>query len=277
MRFGIHLPQYGRASGPDAIARAARQAEDLGFADVWVSDHLIVPTDQGYPPPYLFDPLMALTWAAAATTSVGLGTSVLVLPQHNPVALANSLASLDALSGGRVTVGAGVGWSAAEFAALGQSFTDRGARTDEIIELLRACWEDDPVNFDGDFYSLRNIRLLPKPAHEIPIWVGGRTEPAWKRAVERADGFHAIGLEPDEVPPVVARLRRDRPEETFTFSLRVGWDGLLQDPEVLLRALDDYRAAGVQHLMTAPAQGTLDDWLRSVERLWATFSRFAPG
>jgi probable F420-dependent oxidoreductase len=161
---------------------------------------------------------MTLTWAAAATTTVGLGTSVLVLPQHHPVALANSLASLDALSGGRVTVGAGVGWSSAEFAALGQSFTDRGARTDEIIELLRACWEDDPVNFDGDFYSLRNIRLLPKPAHEIPIWVGGRTEPAWKRAVERADGFHAIGLEPEEVAPVVARLRRDRPEESFTFS-----------------------------------------------------------
>lgn len=277
MRFGIHLPQYGRASGPEAIARAARQAEDLGFADVWVSDHLIVPADQGYPPPYLFDPLMSLTWAAAATTRVGLGTSVLVLPQHHPVALANSLASLDALSGGRVTVGAGVGWSSAEFAALGQSFTDRGARTDEIIELLRACWEDDPVNFDGDFYSLRNIRLLPKPAHEIPIWVGGRTEPAWKRAVERADGFHAIGLEPDEVPPVVARLRRDRPEESFTFSLRVGWDGLLQDPDVLLRSLDAYRAAGVQHLMTAPAQGTLDDWLRSVERLWATFGRFVAG
>jgi probable F420-dependent oxidoreductase len=275
MRFGVHLPQYGRASGPDEIARAARQAEDLGFHDVWVSDHLIVPGDQGYPPPYLYDPLISLTWAAAATTSIGLGTSVLVLPQHNPIALANALASLDSLSGGRVTVGAGVGWSAGEFAALGQSFADRGIRTDEIIELLRACWQDDPVNFDGQFYSVRNIRLLPKPAHDIPIWVGGRSEPAWRRAVERADGFHAIGLEPDEVPPVLERLRRDRPEESFVFSLRVGWDGLVHDPETLISSLDAYREAGVQHLMTAPTQGSIDGWLRSVEALWSVFSRFA--
>src|SRR5690554_3582877 len=127
MRFGVHLPQYGRASGPDSIRRAARQAEELGLADVWVSDHTVVPADQGYPPPYLYDPLVCLTWAAAATTTVGLGTSVLVLPQHNPVALANTLASLDSLSGGRVTVGGAVGWSQGEFAALGQSFGDRGA------------------------------------------------------------------------------------------------------------------------------------------------------
>jgi probable F420-dependent oxidoreductase len=277
MRFGIHLPQFGRASGPDAIARAARQAEELGYDDVWVSDHLVVPADQGYPNPYLYDPIIALTWAAAATTRVGLGTSVLVLPQHNPVALANALASLDAMSGGRLTVGGGVGWSAGEFAALGQSFADRGARTDEIIELLRACWQDDPVNFDGQYYSLRNIRLLPKPSHDIPIWVGGRTEPAWKRAVERADGFHGIGLEPEDVPPVLARLRQDRPEETFTFSLRVDWDGLRHDPEMIVGALDAYARAGVQHLMTCPSQGNLDDWLRSVESLWRTFSRYSAG
>ena len=208
----------------------AQQAESLGFADVWVSDHLIVPGDQGYPPPYLYDPLMTLTWAAAATDRIGLGTSVLVLPQYQPVALANSLASLDALAGGRLTVGGGVGWSSVEFAALGKSFSDRGARTDEIIELLRACWQDDPVNFDGQYYSLRNIRLLPKPAHDIPIWVGGGSEVAYRRAVERADGFHAIGLEPEQVVPILARLRRDRPDPDFTFSLRIELDGLRNEP-----------------------------------------------
>ena len=112
-------------------------AEALGFADVWVSDHIAIPAAQDYPSPYLYDPLLTLTWAAAATDRVGLGTSVLVVPQHNALALANSLASLDALSGGRLTVGAGVGWSAAEFAALGQSFTDRGKRFDEMIDVLR--------------------------------------------------------------------------------------------------------------------------------------------
>jgi alkanesulfonate monooxygenase SsuD/methylene tetrahydromethanopterin reductase-like flavin-dependent oxidoreductase (luciferase family) len=134
---GIHLPQYGRAAGPDAIRRAARLAEDLGFADLWVSDHVVHPAEQTYPSAHLYDPLLTLGWGAAATTTIGLGTSVLVAAMHPPLALANSLASLDSLSGGRLTVAVGVGWSAREFAALGQSFADRGRRTDEILELLR--------------------------------------------------------------------------------------------------------------------------------------------
>ena len=171
-------------------------AETLGFADVWVSDHVAIPAAQDYPSPYLYDPLLTLTWAAAATERVGLGTSVLVVPQHNALALANSLASLDALSGGRLTVGAGVGWSAAEFAALGQSFTDRGRRLDEMIDVLRACWGPDPVDFDGEFVHLDAMKVQPKPAHAIPIWIGGSSEPAYVRAAARGDGFHAIGLDP---------------------------------------------------------------------------------
>src|SRR3954469_102432 len=176
MQVGIHLPQFGRASGPEAITRAAQAAETLGFADVWVSDHVAIPAAQDYPSPYLFDPLLTLGWAAAATEHVGLGTSVLVVPQHNPLALANSLASLDALSGGRLTVGAGVGWSEAEFAALGQSFADRGARMDEVLDVLRACWGPDPVDFHGEFVQLEAMKVQPKPAHDIPIWVGGGGE-----------------------------------------------------------------------------------------------------
>ena len=129
MRVGIHLPQYGRASGPEAIARAAVRAEELGFADVWVSDHIVQPAAQGYPSPHLFDPFLTLTWAAAATTSIGIGTSVLVAPQYHPLWLANATSSLDLLSGGRLWLAVGVGWSEAEFTALGQSFHDRGRRT----------------------------------------------------------------------------------------------------------------------------------------------------
>src|SRR5436190_8976703 len=137
MRFGIHLPQYGRVASPDAITRAARHAEELGFADVWVSDHVVHPASQSYPSPYQYDPLLTLAWAAAVTERIGIGTSVLVLPQHNPLWLGNALASLDSLSRGRVTIAAGVGWSKAEFDALGWRFEDRGRRTDEIIALLR--------------------------------------------------------------------------------------------------------------------------------------------
>src|SRR3954468_12533634 len=111
MDLGSHLPQYGRVSGADAITRAARHAEALGFADVWVSDHVVHPAAQSYPSSHLYDPFMTLAWGAAAAPSVGLGRSVLVLPQHNPLWLVNALASLDALSGGRLTIAAGVGWS----------------------------------------------------------------------------------------------------------------------------------------------------------------------
>ena len=128
MRVGIHLPQFGRAASPRAITEAAKLAEKFGFADVWVSDHIVHPAAQSYPSPYLFDALTCLTWAGVSTERIGLGTSVLVVPLHEPLALANTLASLDALSGGRLVVGAGVGWSEAEYSAVGQDFTDRGRR-----------------------------------------------------------------------------------------------------------------------------------------------------
>jgi len=269
VRVGIHLPQYGRAASPTAIRRAAKHAEALGFADLWVSDHVVMPATQPYPSPYLFDPIVTLTCGASVTATIGLGTSVLVLPQHNPLWLANALASLDALSEGRLTIAAGVGWSEGEFSALGQSFHDRGRRTDEIIDLLRACWRDDPVTFEGEHYRFADVRLLPKPAHEIPIWIGGGSEPAYRRAAARGDGFQTIGLDPDAARSVCARLRRDRPETTFTISLRTGWDPQGMDPDTISRECDAFAAAGIQHVVSAPWRAGLDDWLRSMDLLAA--------
>jgi probable F420-dependent oxidoreductase len=267
VKVGIHLPQFGRASSPDAITEAARLAESLGFADVWVSDHVAIPAAQDYPSPYLYDPLLTLTWAAAATERVGLGTSVLVVPQHNPLELANSLASLDALSGGRLTVGAGVGWSEAEFVALGQSFADRGRRMDEMLDVLRACWSTDPVDFDGDYVHLDAMKVQPKPVHTIPIWVGGSSERAYRRAATRGDGFHAIGLDPEGAALVVERVRRDRPEESFTISLRTGWDPQGMEPDRIRRERDEFAAVGIQHVVSAPWRSTDTDWMRSMELL----------
>lgn len=267
MQVGIHLPQFGRASSPAAITEAARLAESLGFADVWVSDHVAIPAAQDYPSPYLYDPLLTLTWAAAATEHVGLGTSVLVVPQHNPLALANSLASLDALSGGRLTIGAGVGWSAAEYAALGHSFTDRGRRMDEMLDVLRTCWDTDPVDFHGEFVELDAMKVQPKPAHRIPIWVGGSSEPAYRRAVERGDGFHAIGLDPEGARRVVRRIRRDRPDPAFAISLRTGWDPQGMEPDRIRRERDEFEAAGIQHVVSAPWRSDAASWLRSMELL----------
>ncbi len=267
MRVGVHLPQYGRVAGPDAIARAARHAEELGFVDVWVSDHIVHPASQSYPSPYLLDPLVALTWAAAVTDRIGLGTSVLVVPMHNPLELANSLASLDVLSAGRLTVAVGVGWSEAEYAALGYDFHDRGARLDEALDLFRKVWSEDPLTFHGAFTSFDDLRVLPKPSHRIPIWIGGSSEPAYRRAAALGDGYQAVGLAVEEVGPVVERIRRDHPDADFPISLRTGWDPQGMEPDRIRQELAAFTEAGIQHVVAAPWRRELDDWLRSMDLL----------
>src|SRR5580698_9223921 len=185
MRLGIHLPQIGRKAGPEGIKRAAIQAETLGFADVWTSEHIITPAGAMYPPsPSFYDPVLSLTWAAAYTTRIGLGTSVLVLPMRHPLPLAKELATLQNLSGGRFILGAGVGWLEAEFAALGVPFNERGRRTDEGIAMMRAVWNDDPVSFDAKWIPavIDHMRMMPKPEKSIPIWIGGTSDAALKRA-----------------------------------------------------------------------------------------------
>jgi probable F420-dependent oxidoreductase len=267
LTVGIHLPQYGHVSGPDAITRAAVHAEQLGFADVWVSDHIVQPAAQDYPSPYLFDPVVTLTWAAAVTHRIGLGTSVLVVPQHPLVELANSLASLDALSAGRLTLGVGVGWSAAEYEALGQDFSHRGDRLDEALSLWRTVWQDDPASFHGSTVDFDDLRVLPKPAHRIPFWIGGSGPRAEQRAIEHGDGFQFIGLKPDEIAAPIGRLRAQRPDPGFVMSFRTGWDPQGMDPDVIRAERDAYEAAGVSHVVSAPWRRDLDAWLRGMELL----------
>jgi probable F420-dependent oxidoreductase len=251
---------------PGGIPRAAVHAESLGFADVWVSDHLVVPAAQAYPSPYLYDPLLSLAFAAAATATIGIGTSVLVGPQYtSPLALANSIASLDNLSAGRLTIGIGIGWSEGEYRALQASFSHRGARLDEIIDLLRTAFRDDPASHAGTYYAFDDVRLLPKPAHDVPIWVGGGSDAAYERALRRGDGFHGIGVEPDQAKAVVDRIRARRPEPEFTISLRVGWDAASTTVDEIRTQRDAYESAGVQHIVVAPARGDLDAWLAGME------------
>jgi len=267
MRLGIHLPQYGRAAGGEAVIAAARRAEELGFADIWVSDHIVHPAAQSYPSPYLLDPFATLTWAAASTTTIGLGTSVTVVPQYHPLWLANVTASIDALSGGRLKLGVGVGWSEDEFVALGQDFHTRGRRTDEMLDILRLCWTEDPASYHGEFYEFTDIRVLPAPAHPIEIWIGGSGAAAERRARDHGAGFQLIGLKPDTIGERIASLRAMRPEPTFTISLRTGWDPQGMPPEEIAAECAAFEAAGVQHVVAAPWRSDLPSWLRSMELL----------
>jgi hypothetical protein len=138
---------------------------------------------------------------------------------------------------------------------------------DEIVGVLRACWHDDPTSFDGKHYRYSDLRLLPKPAHEIPIWIGGSGEAAHRRAVERGDGFHAIGLTPTQAGELVDRLRSDRPEPEFTISLRTGWDAQGMDPEQIAREHTEFAQSGVQHMIAAPWRNETGAFLRSMEML----------
>ncbi len=268
MKIGIHLPQFGKAIVPGGVERAAREAEQQGFDDVWVSDHLVIPKDQPYPAPYILDPLQTLAFAAAATERIGLGTSVLVGPQYaSPLALANTLASLDAMSSGRLTVGLGTGWSKAESEALGGHFDHRGARLDEMIRMFRTVWENSTADFDGTYYpSFEQIRVLPPPAHRIPIWIGGGGPAVIERAL-RNDGWHAMGPRPEEMATIVKELRERRPDDDFVVSIRVAWDVTGREPAEMADEAAAFREAGVGSIHIAPDRGDIETWLQSQEKV----------
>ncbi len=273
---GVHLPQAGPAASGEAMRRAAVLAEELGFADVWVSDHLVVPTGAAYPPSaYVFEPLTALAWVAASTNRVGLGTTVLVLPMRNPIVVAKSVASIDRMSGGRMILGTAAGWLEAEFDALGIPFAERGARTDEAIEMLRRMWTDDHITAEFPVHGSRfvSMRAQPQPVGHVPIWIGGHAEVALARAVRVGDGWHGAFLTPDQTRRRVSRLRADRPEAEFTISMRTRWDPLEDDADGILAELDHYREIGVTHLVPEPRQRTLDGYLRSIEALAEILTR----
>jgi probable F420-dependent oxidoreductase len=204
VKIGIMFANTGEfATGPGAVA-LARLAEDLGFESLWTVEHVVVPT--GYQSPYPYskdgkmpgseenpipDPLVWLAYVAAATSTIRLGTGILILPQRNPLVLAKELATLDAMSGGRLELGIGVGWLEEEFDALGVPFDRRGARTDEYVDVLRRVWREPATAHTGEFATFAEIKSYPKPAQAggPRIHVGGHTAAAARRAARLGDGF----------------------------------------------------------------------------------------
>ena len=260
MRLGIHLPHAGEQATPELIRRHAVQAEDLGIDDIWVSEHIIVPRDQFPRSPLFFEPVLTLTWVAAVTKRVRLGTSVLVLPMRHPLPLAKELATLHNLSDGRLILGVGVGWLEPEFAALGVPFKERGRRLDEGLAMMKAVWTQDPVTFKTRYIPsvITGMTMAPMPVSSIPLWFGGSSDAALRRTVRLGDGWHGSRESPEEAAAIVRRLRSDRPGPDLTISMRVMWNG--KDPGVLEAMADAYAAAGVEHLLIAPVDRNVDDW-----------------
>jgi probable F420-dependent oxidoreductase len=264
MQLGIHLPHAGEQATPALIRRHAIRAEALGFDDVWVSEHIIVPRKEFPRSPLFYDPVVTLSYVAAVTERVRLGTTVLVLPMRHPLPLAKELASLHNLSNGRLILGAGVGWLEPEFAALGVPFNERGRRMDEGIAMMRAVWTQDPVTFEAKYIpsKLIEMTMTPQPMSHIPLWIGGSSDAALKRTIRIADGWHGSRETPEEAAPIVQRLRAARPTG-FTISMRTQWNG--KDFGELRDRVAAYEAAGVQHLLIAPANREVDDWDEVIE------------
>jgi probable F420-dependent oxidoreductase len=265
MQIGIHLPHAGKQATPALIKRHAIRAEALGLADIWVSEHIIVPRATFPRSPIFFDPVVTLSWVAAVTERIRLGTSVLVLPMRHPLPLAKELATLQNLSGGRLILGAGVGWLEPEFAALGVPFRERGRRMDEGIAMMRAVWSQDPVTFHAKTIpaTIEAMTMLPMPSHPIPLWLAADSDAALARTTRIADGWHGTRYTPETVAPVVKRLRAERPGADFTVSLRVEWNG--REQAELADKIAAFAAAGVDHVMIAPTNREVDDWDQVIE------------
>jgi probable F420-dependent oxidoreductase len=224
MRLGLHALGIGAGAKRTVIDTVAAAADRCGFATLWSGEHVVMVDRSASRYPYSddgqiavpstadwIDPLIGLSFAAAATSTIGLATGVLLLPEHNPALVAKQAATLDTLSGGRLTLGVGVGWSREEFDALGVPFERRAERTAEYVAAMRTLWRDDVASFDGEFVKFESVRVNPKPmaSQGIPIVVGGNSDAALRRVAAWGDGWYGFNLaDVQQVAERIAYLRR---------------------------------------------------------------------
>jgi len=258
MKFGLHGVNLHGCAYPEAAARLGREAEAAGFDSLWVADHVVLPDpplpERPMPPEQrLLDPIVALTFLAAHTERILLGTGVIILPQRQALVLAKQLASLDVLSNGRVIFGLGVGWCEPEMRSVGVSFPDRGRIADEYLAAMRAVWTLPKPSFKGRFVAFEGVQAMPRPVQTPTprIVVGGRTAPAFRRAVTQAHGWYGFGLDLPTTERFVAALREaakkhPRPAELGRLEISV----TPPSPELPdAKTVDAYAAAGVDRLI----------------------------
>ncbi len=261
MKFGVVLPNYGPTAERLAMVDTAILAEELGFDSVWLTDHIALPKADAARFGRIFEVITTAAYLAASTGRIRLGFSALVLPQRNPVVVAKQIATLDVLSGGRVILAAGVGWSEGEYANLGVNFRDRGQRMDEALQVLRTLWRGgEVISYQGRYYRFEQAVFLPGPLQPggPPLWVAGNSEAAWRRAVLYADGWHPNAPHsPDDLAAQVAALRPLLGGRPFTVSLRIRLDFAAQTsaeaqlhgaPKQIAAQIRAYEQAGADHM-----------------------------
>ncbi|MDE2968242.1 MAG: LLM class F420-dependent oxidoreductase [Chloroflexota bacterium] len=221
MRLTVEFPSVIHRDGPAEIARLASAIEEIGYDEIDIFDHVIngYPIEGRDPAPYpatmpLLEALVTLGYIAAVTERVGLGTEVLVLPQRQPVLAAKQFSTIDTLSGGRLRVGVGVGWQESEYDALGMDFHTRGRAMEEAIALMQACWRDETIEFGGEHFQAESMAMEPKPPQGdgIPLWIGGGSKAALRRAGRVGDGWMASGMLGSQGAEAIAEVKREAEE-----------------------------------------------------------------
>ncbi len=271
MNIGFSLSNNQGLTDVQKVVRTAVRAEELGFDSVWASDHVFnvsyVYERLGNRPYY--DPMTILTFAAAQTQRVMLGTSVLVLPYHNPMRLAKQAATLDQLSGGRLVLGVGVGVIDTELEAMGVPFAERGAYTDESIAIMKTLWCEDDPRHDGRFFQFSDMAFSPRPVRPegVPLLIGGTSRAAIRRAARHGDGWHPTAMEPEELAQGIRYLheqaeRADRDPATIPVSVSVPLQGGRPGRFTLGATPDEMRAnaqafadVGVARIVVSPYSG----------------------
>lgn len=277
MKFGVVLPTYGKGATRLSILDTALAAEELGYDSIWVTDHLALPQEDAERFGHIFEAVTTLSYLAASTRQIRLGISALVLPQRNPLEIGKELATLDALSGGRVILAAGIGWSAGEYANLGYDFGNRGKRMDEALKVLRTLWRGGKViSFNGTYYRFEKVILSPPPVQPggPPIWVAGDSPVALKRAVYYADGWHPNTQPVEQIRAALESVRPLLLNRPFTVCMRARLQFSTEPepgqpfsgtPEQIAAQLREYQQAGVDYVIfscSAETQGERERWLK---------------
>lgn len=285
MQVGLHALGIGAGANRSVIDAVAVAAESCGFSTLWSGEHVVMVDSFASRYPYSadgriavpatadwIDPLIGLSFAAAATSRIGVATGVLLLPEHNPVVVAKQAATLDCLSGGRLTLGVGVGWSREEFEALGVPFARRAARTEEYVAAMRAVWREDVASFAGEFVRFESVRVNPKPvrARTIPIMFGGNSDSALCRAAAVGDGWYGFYL--DSVSDVAERVGflKARCRESGRDIARLRLAVALRDPQVDdVAVLADLGISEFVIVDSPPADPRLAaDWVSTLADRW---------
>ena len=239
MKLAVEFPSVAYREGGEGVIRLARGIEEIGFDQLDVFDHVVMgyPTQSRdtprYPPQMpVMEALMLLSYVSSATSKIGIGTEVLVLPQRQPVLVAKQVSTLDVLSGGRVRLGVGVGWQASEYDALDQDFSNRGERMDDAIEILRSYWDHPEVTYEYKHYSSTSMALEPKPPQgkNLPIWIGGNVERTFRRVGDLGNGWLATAITDPEVAKVCKNKIAQFAESAGRNPSEIGYQMMLDIP-----------------------------------------------